>query len=305
LNLSVSVKNISKKYADQLALDKISLEISKGEIVGLIGPNGAGKSTLMKIITGYLPPTTGEVLVSGMEVVENSLKIRRMIGYLPEHNPLYPEMYIREYLLYVAGVYKLKQKAYERVDRIIEQTGLTGELKKKVGELSKGYRQRVGLAQALLHDPEVLILDEPTSGLDPNQIVEIRDLIRESGKEKTIILSTHIMQEVEAICSRVIIINEGRIVADNLSGTITSELDTGFQTITVEFDKEVAENKIRTLNNVDKVLNLKDNNWLIQTGSDYDIRGEIFEFAVHEGLKVLSLQKQEKSLEEVFKLLTG
>ena len=302
--MSVSLKDISKRYGDQLALDKLNLEISKGEIVGLIGPNGAGKSTLMKIITGFLPPSSGQVSVSGMDVVENSLKIRKLIGYLPEHNPLYPEMYIREYLLYVAGLYRLANKGSDRISQIIEQTGLKGELKKKIGALSKGYRQRVGLAQALVHDPDVLILDEPTSGLDPNQIVEIRELIRESGKEKTIILSTHILQEVEAICSRVLIINKGIIVADNLSGTLTSGIDSGFQTILIEFDNEIAENKIQNLDRVDKVLNLKDNNWLIQTSQDHDIRGDIFEFAVREGLKVLSLQKQEKSLEEVFRLLT-
>ena len=302
--MSISVKDISKSYGEQLALDSVSLEISKGEIAGLIGPNGAGKSTLMKIITGYLPPTSGEVSVSGMNVVENSLKIRKLIGYLPEHNPLYPDMYIREYLLYVAALYRLPEKGSERVLQIIEQTGLTGELKKKIGDLSKGYRQRVGLAQALLHDPEVLILDEPTSGLDPNQIVEIRELIRESGKEKTIILSTHIMQEVEAICSRVCIIDKGKIIADNASGTLISGIDAGRQTILVEFDSDVREEKILALNKVDKVLHLKDNNWLIQAGHEHDIRGEIFEFAVHEGLKVLSLQKQEKSLEEVFRLLT-
>jgi len=303
--LSVSINDISKRYGDQLALDRVSLEINKGEITGLIGPNGAGKSTLMKIITGFLPPSSGEVSVAGMDVVENSLKIRKLIGYLPEHNPLYPDMYIREYLLYVAGLYRMANKGSERVSRIIEQTGLKGELKKKIGALSKGYRQRVGLAQALVHDPDVLILDEPTSGLDPNQIVEIRELIRESGKEKTIILSTHIMQEVEAICNRVLIINKGKIVADNLSGTIDSGIDAGFQTVLVEFDNEIAQEKIQSLDRVDKVLNLKDKNWLIQTDQDYDIRGDIFEFAVREGLKVLSLQKQEKSLEEVFRLLTN
>ncbi len=212
--MSIVLKNIDKKFGKQLALDGISFEIHKSEIVGFIGPNGAGKSTTMRIITGYIPPSSGEVYVNGMNVVEKSLEIRRIIGYLPESNPLYPEMFVREYLKYIAGMYGMRKNAAELVESIIERTGLTPECHKRIKSLSKGYRQRVGLAQVLIHDPEILILDEPTSGLDPNQIIEIRNLISELGREKTVMLSTHILQEVEAICDRVIIINKGKIVAD-------------------------------------------------------------------------------------------
>ena len=214
--MSIILKNISKKYGSQMALDEVSFEVKKGEILGFIGPNGAGKSTTMKIITGYIPPSSGEVYIDGMDAIENSLKTRKIIGYLPEANPLYTDMYVKEYLAYIAGIYGLRRKAGRLVADIIDRTGLASESHKPIRALSKGYRQRVGLAQALIHDPEILILDEPTSGLDPNQIVEIRNLISELGKEKTVMLSTHIMQEVEAICDRAIIINKGRIVADEL-----------------------------------------------------------------------------------------
>ena len=212
--MSILLKNISKKYGSQLALDDVSFKVKKGEILGFIGPNGAGKSTTMKIITGYIPPTEGVVQINGMDAVEHSLEIQKITGYLPESNPLYTDMYVREYLSYIAGIYGLRKMANSLLADIIERTGLAPESHKQIRALSKGYRQRVGLAQALIHDPEILILDEPTSGLDPNQIVEIRNLISELGKEKTVMLSTHIMQEVEAICDRVIIINKGRIVAD-------------------------------------------------------------------------------------------
>lgn len=218
-----------------MALDGISFEITRGEIVGFIGPNGAGKSTTMKIITGYIPPSSGEVFVNGMDAVENSLEIRRIIGYLPESNPLYMEMYVREYLRYIAGIYGIKKEAPNLVEEIIEQTGLGPESHKRIHSLSKGYRQRVGLAQALIHDPEILILDEPTSGLDPNQIIEIRNLISELGSEKTVMLSTHILQEVEAICERVIIINRGQIVADESMKSITSkDLEKKFRDLTTQ-----------------------------------------------------------------------
>lgn len=302
--MSVSVKSVTKRYGAQLALDQVTLDINKGEVAGLIGPNGAGKSTLMKIITGYLAPSLGEVAVNGMDVALFSHEIREIIGYLPEHNPLYPDMFISEYLLYVAGLYHIRKNLNDRVCTIIHQTGLEPELRKKVGALSKGFRQRVGLAQALIHDPEVLILDEPTSGLDPNQIVEIRNLIRELGRDKTIILSTHILQEVEAICNRVIIINKGRIVADDPSVKLRTGPDISAQTIIVEFDRPVTTEQLKSLNDVDEVLNTSDNCWLIQAYADKDIRADIFEFAVREGLKVLSLQKQQKSLEEVFRTLT-
>ncbi|MBP9933650.1 MAG: ATP-binding cassette domain-containing protein [Chitinophagaceae bacterium] len=212
--MSVKVQQLTKVYGEQIAVNAIQFEIAKGEIVGFLGPNGAGKSTTMKILSGYIPPTSGQAFVCGMDVSENELAIKSRIGYLPESNPLYHDMYVREYLEFLAGVHKLGSKSASRVDEMILQTGLSKESKKKIGELSKGYKQRVGIAQAMLHDPEVLILDEPTSGLDPNQIVEIRELIRHFGKEKTVILSTHIMQEVEAMCDRVILINQGSIVAD-------------------------------------------------------------------------------------------
>jgi ABC-2 type transport system ATP-binding protein len=302
--MSISVKDISKKYGDQLVLDKVTMEINRGEIAGLIGPNGAGKSTLMKIITGYLAPTSGEVFVNGLDVTLYSHKIRGIIGYLPEHNPLYPDMFITEYLLYVAGLYRIKQNTRDKVHAIIYQTGLEPERGKKIGALSKGYRQRVGLAQALLHEPEVLILDEPTAGLDPNQIVDIRNLIRDLGRDRTIILSTHIMQEVEAICNRVIIISKGHIVADDPSASLKTSPGTSSQTIIVEFDQPVRTEQLKSLDDVHEVLNTSANCWLIQARADKDIRSDIFEFAVREGLKVLSLQRQQKTLEEVFRSLT-
>lgn len=231
--MSIILNNIDKKYGQQLALEGISLEIGKGEIVGFIGPNGAGKSTTMKIITGYIPPSSGEVFVMGLNAVEQSHEIKRLIGYLPESNPLYTDMYVREYLKYIAGIYGMGKKAGRKVEEIIEKTGLVPEAHKQIGSLSKGYRQRVGLAQALIHDPEILILDEPTSGLDPNQIIEIRNLISEIGQEKTIMLSTHILQEVVAICERVIIINKGKIVADESMTSISAEdLEKKFRDLT-------------------------------------------------------------------------
>jgi ABC-2 type transport system ATP-binding protein len=234
-HMSIVLKNIDKKFGRQLALDRISFEIGKGEIVGFIGPNGAGKSTTMKIITGYIPPTSGEVYVNGMDAVERSLEIRRIIGYLPESNPLYVDMYVREYLRYIAGIYGMAENPASLVEETIERTGLEPEAHKQIKALSKGFRQRVGLAQTLIHDPEILILDEPTSGLDPNQIIEIRNLISELGKEKTIMLSTHILQEVEAICDRVIIINKGKIVADEpMDETSGKELEKKFRDLTFQ-----------------------------------------------------------------------
>lgn len=302
--MSILVNKISKRYGAQLALDNVSFEVRKGEIVGFIGPNGAGKSTMFKVITGYLPPTSGEIFVNDLDVVENSLKIRKTTGYLPEHNPLYTEMYVIEYLKHVAGLYGLRKQAGRLVPEIIARTGLEIEQKKKIGELSKGFRQRVGLAQALIHDPEILILDEPTSGLDPNQIIEIRNLISELGKEKTVMLSTHIMQEVEAICDRVIIIDKGRIIADEESGKIGSHVHEYFQTIIVEFDRDISFEDLQEIPGTDQIRNIDGNTWLIQAVPDKDIRGEIFEFAVSKGFKVLSMQKKEKNLEDVFRDLT-
>ncbi|HAN19010.1 MAG: gliding motility-associated ABC transporter ATP-binding subunit GldA [Bacteroidetes bacterium GWC2_33_15] len=301
--MSIKVNDLTKIYGQQRAVDGISFEIQTGEIVGFVGPNGAGKSTTMKILTGFIPPSSGEAWINGLELIENSLEIRKHIGYLPENNPLYHEMYVKEYLEFVAGIYKLGKNTKSRIAEIIEQTGLAVEQKKKIGALSKGYRQRVGLAQALIHNPAILILDEPTSGLDPNQIIEIRNLISEVGKEKTVLLSTHIMQEVEAICDRILIINKGKIVADDSIEAIYSHSKDQQITVIVEFDKITEQKNIEKILLVDKVARIDDKNWLIQSSSD-EIRQHIFNFAVKSGLSVLSMQKKEKSLEEVFQELT-
>ncbi|MCD4832913.1 MAG: gliding motility-associated ABC transporter ATP-binding subunit GldA [Bacteroidales bacterium] len=303
--MSIQVKDLTKIYGQQKAVDQISFEIKTGEIVGFVGPNGAGKSTTMKILTGFIPPSSGEAKINNLDLIENSLEIRKHIGYLPENNPLYLDMYVKEYLEFVAGIYKLGNKTKSRIDEIVEQTGLSIERKKKIGALSKGYRQRVGLAQALIHDPGILILDEPTSGLDPNQIVEIRNLISEVGKEKTIMLSTHIMQEVEAICDRIIIINNGKIIADDTIDSIYSYTQDKLSTVIVEFDKEPNQKLLEEIELVDKVAKIDDKNWLIQSSSKEDIRQNIFNFAVKSNLAVLSMQKKEKSLEEVFQELTS
>lgn len=301
--MSIKVNELTKIYGQQKAVDSISFEIKTGEIVGFVGPNGAGKTTTMKMLTGFIPPSSGEAWINDLDLVEHSLEIRKHIGYLPENNPLYPEMYIKEYLEYVAGIYKLGKHTKSRIAEIIEQTGLTAEQNKKIGALSKGYRQRVGLAQALIHNPGILILDEPTSGLDPNQIIEIRNLISTVGKEKTVLLSTHIMQEVEAICDRIIIINKGKIVADDSVNSIYTHLKDKQITVVVEFDKNIDQEKLEHIDLVEKVARVDDKNWLIQSASD-KVRQHIFNFAVQSGLSVLSMQKKEKSLEEVFQELT-
>jgi len=303
--MSIQVKDLTKIYGTQKAIDQISFEIETGEIVGFVGPNGAGKSTTMKILTGFIPPTSGEAKINTLDLIENSLEIRKHIGYLPENNPLYLDMYVKEYLEFVSGIYKLGKQTKTRIEQIIEQTGLTVERKKKIGALSKGYRQRVGLAQALIHDPEILILDEPTSGLDPNQIIEIRNLISAIGKEKTVMLSTHIMQEVEAICDRIIIINKGKIVADDSIESIYSHSKDQYITIVVEFDQETDQKQLEQIERVDEVAKIDNKNWLIQSSSNEDIRQNIFNFAVKSNLAVLSMQKKEKSLEEVFQELTN
>lgn len=303
--MSIVVQNVTKLYGEQKALNNVSFEIKTGEIVGFLGPNGAGKSTMMKIITGFIPASSGLVQVNGINVGTDDPEVRRKIGYLPENNPLYPEMYIREYLGFVASVYKLGKSKKKAIDNIISVTGLVPEQNKKIGSLSKGFRQRVGLAQALIHNPEVLILDEATSGLDPNQIVEIRNLIKEAGREKTVMLSTHIMQEVEAICDRVIIIDKGVIVADEEKSNIYSRLKRPLQVVHVEFDKNPAESDLTGISNVKRVSHLKDNLWLVEAEGEEDIRPLIFSFAVQNKLTVLSLQKQENNLEEVFRYLTS
>jgi ABC-2 type transport system ATP-binding protein len=302
--MSIKVQNITKLYGEQKALDDVSFEINSGEIVGFLGPNGAGKSTMMKIMTGFIPPNSGNVFINEKSILEDSLGVRKIVGYLPEHNPLYLEMYVKEYLSFMASIHLPKKLVKNRVKEIIERTGLSIEQNKKLGSLSKGYRQRTGLAQALIHDPEVLILDEPTTGLDPNQIVEIRNLIAQIGKEKTVMLSTHIMQEVEAICDRVIIINKGKVVADERPDTIQNKVADQNAVIIVEFDNEVNKELFNELENVTNVKFHKNNTWLIESNADKDIRGDIFNFAVKHGLTILSQQKQEKSLEDVFKLLT-
>ena len=304
--MSIAVKEISKRYGSQLAVDKVSFAVSTGEIVGFIGPNGAGKSTTMKMITGTLSPESGSVMINDLPALKHQQEIRRLIGYLPENNPLYPEMYIREYLYYVSGLYRLSGKtAREQISRVIEMTALTSEISKRIGALSKGYRQRVGLAQALIHDPEILILDEPTSGLDPNQLVEIRNLVSAIGKEKTVLLSTHILQEVEAICDRVIIINNGQIVADEKADTLKEAGKDHRQTIHIELDGPIDPEIWKSLLFVKHVKLMGDNQFLLETSELRDIRGDIFNFAVNQGLTILSLSLKKKSLEEVFRELTS
>ncbi|HPS83249.1 MAG TPA: gliding motility-associated ABC transporter ATP-binding subunit GldA [Bacteroidales bacterium] len=300
--MSIRVDQVTKVYGEQKALNNVSLEIGKGEIVGLLGPNGAGKSTLMKILTCYIPPTSGKAFVNEMNCADESLAVRRIIGYLPENNPLYYDMYVREFLTFIAGIHNLKDKK-SRVDEMIEITGLKSEMHKRIGALSKGYRQRVGLAQALIHNPEVLIMDEPTSGLDPNQIVEIRDLIKKLGAEKTILLSTHIMQEVEAICNRVVIIDKGKIVADGKTGDLASMFSAA-EMLLVEFDRKVSLEAILGVKGVKNVTGKGNNIWEIETDQDTDVRKEIFDFAVRNQYKVLSLTKEKHSIEELFQQLT-
>ena len=303
--MSIVVQGVSKFYGEQKALDNVSFEIKSGEIVGFIGPNGAGKSTMMKVITGFIPASSGKVTVNGLAVEADNLEVKKQIGYLPENNPLYPEMYVREYLGFVASIYKSGMSAKKQIDNIIELTGLVPEQNKKIGSLSKGYRQRVGLAQALIHNPAVLILDEATTGLDPNQIVEIRNLIKEAGKEKTVMLSTHIMQEVEAICDRVIIIDKGVIVADEEKSKIYSKIKHPKQVIEIEFDKDIKDLFLAQIENVSSIKKIRNNVWLIETEGDEDIRPLLFNFAVKNNLTVLSLNKQENNLEEVFRQLTN
>jgi ABC-2 type transport system ATP-binding protein len=301
--MSIEVRNVVKVYGSQRALDDVSFEIKPGEIVGLLGPNGAGKSTLMKIITCFIPPTEGEVIVNGHDIFEESLQVREQVGYLPEHNPLYLEMYVREYLEFIAGIHKIKGDVHQRVSEMIDLTGLALEQKKKIGALSKGYRQRVGLAQALIHDPEVLILDEPTSGLDPNQIHEIRNLIRSIGAKKTVMLSTHIMQEVEAICDRAIIIHKGKIVADDATHNLASSIRNKNR-ITVEFSGKITREDLKNLPGVTLIEQVNPNTWIIETRASSDIREDLFKLAVKKDSGILSLNKEELRLEEVFQILT-
>ena len=299
--MSIEVKNLSKFYGEQAAVNDISFSIKKGEIVGFLGPNGAGKSTTMKILTGFIPSTKGQVHICGMEVDVDALETRKKIGYLPENNPLYLDMYVREYLEFVGNIYKVPNLK-QRVNEMIQQVGLEVEQNKKIGMLSKGYRQRVGLAQAIIHDPEVLILDEPTTGLDPNQLVEIRELIKRIGKSKTVMLSTHIMQEVSAICDRVIIIKQGKIVADDKAEDL--QFEENKQVVYVEFEGDFSKNQLKKMSGITTVENVGENSWLIESDNSLDLRKFIAQFAQKNNLLVLTLRKEEKTLEEVFKELT-
>ncbi|ASO05915.1 gliding motility-associated ABC transporter ATP-binding subunit GldA [Arenibacter algicola] len=296
--MSIITKNITKFFGKQKALNNVSFTIEKGDIVGFLGPNGAGKSTMMKILTTYYSADDGQAEVNSFDVQSEKKNVQKSIGYLPEHNPLYLDMYVKEYLAFNADVYKVNK---ERINTVIEQTGLGPEANKKIGQLSKGYRQRVGLAAALLHDPEVLILDEPTTGLDPNQLLEIRKLIREIGKEKTILLSTHIMKEVEAVCDRVLIINKGNIVADKKLSELRDGQD---QVLVVEFDFRVEEAFLNKLPNVILVKNIGGFVYEITFNTSNDMRPVVFDFAHDNQLKTLQLSRKNKNLESLFTELT-
>jgi ABC-2 type transport system ATP-binding protein len=302
--MSLSVQNLTKLYGEQKAVDNISFNVTAGEIVGFLGPNGAGKSTTMKIATTYLPPTDGVVTICGYDVTSQPGEVKKLIGYLPEHNPLYLDMYVREYLGFVAKIYGLGKSVKARVDEMIEKCGLTQEAHKKIEALSKGYRQRVGIAQALIHDPRVLILDEPTTGLDPNQILEIRKLIREVAINKTVIFSTHIMQEVQALCDRVILINKGRIVADNLLSTMLNKHGEA-KTVIAEFENVVDPQFLLSIHGVTSVEPLDKNRYRIVSTAEVDIRSQIFRVAAERNLLLIGLRQEETSLESIFQQLTS
>ena len=297
--MSIEVQSVTKSYETQLALNEISFSASKGEVIGFLGPNGAGKSTMMKILTGFILPTKGTVFVSGINVLKNPIEAKAHIGYLPEQNPLYEDMYVREYLQFQASIFKVPKEAIETV---VNTVGLKPEVHKKIGQLSKGYQQRVGIAAAIIHNPDVLVLDEPTTGLDPNQIQEIRTLIKELGKDKTILFSTHIMQEVEAVCDRVIIIKKGELLVDK---PIKELKKSNEQTIEVTFDYKIEEQFIQMLPNMISFKNNFDNTWYITFDSSEDMRPVIFDFAKENGLKILELNSKNQSLEVFFSELTA
>jgi len=300
--MSIEVKNLLKVYGGQKAVNDISFKVGKGEIVGFLGPNGAGKSTTMKIITGYLEKTSGEAFVCGMNVADQPLETKKKIGYLPELNALYYDMYVREYLGFIAELHKIKNQK-SKVESVIELTGLTIESKKRIGQLSKGYKQRVGLAAALIHDPEVLILDEPTSGLDPNQIIEIREVIKKQGKDKTVLFSSHILQEVEAICDRVIIINKGELVADDKLSNLRQH-STSSNTVKVSFKESIDKSWLEQLAAAKSVNKIDANNWQLATDNPEQLRKQIFELSLLHNLNIVSLQSDSQSLEDVFRSLT-
>jgi ABC-2 type transport system ATP-binding protein len=301
--MSIKVSALTKIYDTQKAVDNISFELKKGEIVGFLGPNGAGKSTTMKIITGYLPPTSGTATVCGFDVLDQPMEVRKRVGYLPEANPLYFEMYVREYMEFTAGIHGLGKNAKKRIEDMIDMTGLGKEAHKKIGALSKGYKQRVGLAQAMLHDPEVLVLDEPTSGLDPNQIVEIRDLIKNLGGSKTVLLSTHIMQEVQAMCSRVIIINNGQIVADD-SIEHLRQASANHDILIVAFETAIDSALLKELKHAQRYEHTGDNKWELVTTDPEALRKEVMQWSLTHNINISSLQAQSHSLEDVFRKLT-
>ncbi len=301
--MSILVSQLSKVYGEQRAVDAISFELKKGEITGFLGPNGAGKSTTMKMITGFLPPTSGSASVCGYDSVRQSLEVRKRVGYLPESNPLYYDMYVKEFLEFVAGVHQLGKTGAERIRKVIDMTGLLPESRKKIGALSNGYKQRVGLAQALLHDPEVLILDEPTTGLDPNQLADIRQLIKELGTDKTVILSTHIMQEVEALCGRVIIINKGKIVADDQLANLQQQNAAGGY-LQVAFGEPASEAELLQIPGVSRVAAQENNSWQLYTSEVDTVRKNLLQFALINNRNILSLQSNSQSLESIFREIT-
>jgi len=301
--MSITVNNLTKTYGTQKAVDDISFTIQKGEIVGFLGPNGAGKSTTMKIITGYIPSSGGSATVCGITVDENNNETKKKIGYLPEANPLYFDMYVREYLDFITHVHAVKNKK-EKIDEVIKTVGLTVEANKKIGQLSKGYKQRVGLAAALIHNPEVLILDEPTSGLDPNQIVEIRDVIKKLGENKTVLFSSHILQEVQAICDRVIIINKGKIVADD-SLTNLQKGKSEDHIVLVSFKEEIDIELLKALHDVTNIEQLQTLNFKLKTQNPESVRKQLLELSLKNNLNIVSLQSERNSLEEIFKSLTN
>ena len=300
--MSIEVKGLTKIYGTQKAVDQISFKVNKGEIVGFLGPNGAGKSTTMKIITGYLEQDAGETMVTDIDVRKNPIAAKKKIGYLPESNALYYDMYVREYLAFIAEVHNIANKN-AAIDRAITITGLTPESKKKIGQLSKGYKQRVGLAAALIHEPEVLILDEPTSGLDPNQIVEIREVIRQQGKDKTVLFSSHILQEVEAICDRVIIINKGKLVADDRLSNLRQASSTN--SLKISFKEPLEQEWLNRLQGVISATSTDKYNWLVQTNDIELVRKQIFDLVLQHNLNIVSLQSETQSLEDVFRSLTS
>jgi ABC-2 type transport system ATP-binding protein len=301
--MSIEVKNLLKIYGEQKAVADISFKIEKAEIVGFLGPNGAGKSTTMKIITGYLTQTSGSATVCGINVADDPLAVKKKIGYLPESNALYYDMYVQEYLGFIAEIHQLNGRSKQRIKEVIQLTGLTVESKKKIGQLSKGYKQRVGLAAALIHEPEILILDEPTSGLDPNQIIEIREVIKQQGKNKTVLFSSHILQEVEAICDRVIIINKGVIVADDTLNNLQKEKK-DIHVVLVQFKEEVNKSLLEKISEVSMIEHLKNANYKLQTSNPEVVRKQILELSLQHNLNIISLQSESHSLEDIFRNLT-